>query len=142
MAIDHGQHRIAGSPLRFKISPMKRWILLHELRLIVHRIRFPGQPMFSDASAHDLIGKTAIIGITNNDHTGRVIDHEQHHGRIVRADRTEGVVFQLASGEEFTLPPDLRSFRRARPGEYRFRSTGEVVSNPDLHTEWIRTFPA
>jgi len=36
------------------------------------------------------------------------------------------------TGEEYNLPPDTRSFRRAGPGEYRLRSTGETVIDPDF----------
>ncbi len=32
--------------------------------------------------------------------------------------------------------PDLSAFVEAPAGEYRFRTTGEVVVNPDLMTQW------
>ena len=38
------------------------------------------------------------------------------------------------NGEIEWLPPDLRAFKKARPGEYRLRSTGEVVLDPDYTT--------
>ncbi len=109
------------------------------VRVLVHRIRSPGQPMFSDSAANDLIGKTVIIGITHQDSVGRLVRRDQLHGRITRANRTEGVVVQTAAGGELKTPPDLRAFSGARPGEYRSRGTGEVIANPDLITSWTHT---
>jgi hypothetical protein len=36
------------------------------------------------------------------------------------------------TGDIFTLPPALEAFAPAPPGEYRLRSTGEVVVDPDF----------
>jgi hypothetical protein len=33
-------------------------------------------------------------------------------------------------------PPDQRAFKKARPGECRLRSTGEVVVDPDYTAVW------
>jgi hypothetical protein len=97
--------------------------------------------MFSDAAAKDLIGKRVIVGITRLSHDGRLLRRDQYHGRIVRANTSEGIVLQAPSGEELKLPPDLRSFFAARRGEYRFKSSGEVVLDPDLQTTWTLTAP-
>jgi hypothetical protein len=35
-------------------------------------------------------------------------------------------------GEEFNLPPDTRAIEIASAGEYRLRTTGEVVMDPDF----------
>ncbi|MFX0060574.1 MAG: hypothetical protein ACFFC7_00125 [Candidatus Hermodarchaeota archaeon] len=35
-----------------------------------------------------------------------------------------------------SLPPDLSAFQKAEPGDYRLRSTGEVVINPDFTVLW------
>jgi len=120
---------------------MRAWLLRHQVRVFLHRIRFPGQPMFSQRAAEDLIGKRIIVGITHEDHEHNLIDKEQYHGRIVRANPQEGIVIQTPSGQERRLPPDLRPLFAARPGEYRFRATGEVVADPDLQTTWTHTSP-
>jgi len=39
-------------------------------------------------------------------------------------------------GEIIGLPPDLSSTQVAALGEYRLRSTGEIVVNPDYLTTW------
>ncbi|MBN7463153.1 hypothetical protein I3U64_23750, partial [Mycobacteroides abscessus subsp. abscessus] len=38
--------------------------------------------------------------------------------------------------ETFTLPPAPESFSPAAPGEYRLRSTGEVITDPDYLATW------
>ena len=118
------------------------WVLRHRIRVFLHSVRFPGQPMFSARAAGPLIGRRIIVGVTHVDQAGRLVRREQFHGRIVRASVREGLVIQTPSGEERRLPPDLRAFFGARPGEYRLRSSGEVVRDPDLQTSWTVTMPA
>jgi len=97
--------------------------------------------MFSPTAAEDLIGRRIIVGITHVDHTQRPLRQEQYHGRIIRANLQEGIVIQTPSGAERTLPPDLRSVSGARPGEYTFRSTGEIIADPELQASWTHTLP-
>lgn len=44
-------------------------------------------------------------------------------------------------GSAYWLPPDVRPFTVAARGEYRLRSTGEVVVDPDLTATWVVTKP-
>ncbi len=81
-----------------------------------------------------LIGKTVLIGITRLDHDGELIEQRQHVGTFASMDGMIHVT--LAGGEEFTLPPDLSAFRKAQPGIYRLRSTGEEIENPDFVASW------
>jgi len=97
--------------------------------------------MFSQVAANDLIGKRVIVGLTRQTHDGRLIRQEQYQGRIVRASLAEGIVLQAPSGDELKLPPDLRAFFGARAGQYRFKSSGDVVIDPDLETKWTHTLP-
>ena len=46
------------------------------------------------------------------------------------------VTIALAGREPFTLPPDPEAFEAAEPGQYRLRTTGEVVTDPDFLTIW------
>jgi hypothetical protein len=39
------------------------------------------------------------------------------------------------------LPPDTRAFQKASPGEYRLKSTGEVVADPDYTAMWTLRSP-
>jgi hypothetical protein len=88
----------------------------------------------------ELVGKSLLVGITTQDPRGNVLGQKQVHGRITAADPAHGLVIELAganAGKPFTLPPDLRSLKPARPGEYRLRSTGEVIRDPDFLATWI-----
>ncbi|AGU53742.1 hypothetical protein VAPA_2c11880 [Variovorax paradoxus B4] len=56
-------------------------------------------------------------------------------GSPLRTNQRTGILLSLdgqRTGEQFKLPPDTRSFQEVGPGEYRLRSTGEVVVNPDF----------
>jgi len=89
-------------------------------------------PMAND----DYIGKHVLVGLTYVDHTNTVTKQAQLHGTITRI-TDEGIFFEPANGEgEFSLPPDVDSLRPAKPGEYRLRSTGEVVVDPDYVSSW------
>jgi hypothetical protein len=91
-------------------------------------------------SMSTLVGRTIIIGITTLEHDGSLLEQAQKYGVIERID-TKGIAIRLSDGELFLLPPDVRALRPAPPGEYRFRSTGEVVTNPDVMTTWTITRP-
>jgi hypothetical protein len=41
------------------------------------------------------------------------------------------------AGETYGLPPDLRSLKPAPAGEYRLRSTHEIVRDPDYLATWV-----
>jgi hypothetical protein len=87
----------------------------------------------------DLIGKHVLVGITVEDRRGKVCNTDQIHGRIESIDPAQGITVGLAgakAGEKYMLPPDLGAFQLAPPGEYRLRSTGEVVTDPDLLATW------
>jgi hypothetical protein len=91
---------------------------------------------FDEVAAQQIVGKCVVVGITYTDDAGRSVDQTQFHGRVVRANAEEGLVLVRPSGEEFRLPPLLKALQKASPGEYRLRSTGEVVVNPDYTCTW------
>lgn len=85
-----------------------------------------------------LIGKHLLVGVTFLDSDGELIEQRQVHGRIRCIDPTKGMVIAIPDSDEtLVLPPDLTSVRAAPPGEYRLRSTGEVVVDPDLPCTWV-----
>jgi hypothetical protein len=95
-----------------------------------------------DAEAAMFIGKHALVGLTFVNADGTLRKQVQVHGRITAVDESVITMRLHGSDEEFTLPPDLESFEPAEPGEYRLRTTGEVVVNPDLLASWTITAPA
>jgi len=90
-----------------------------------------------DGSNH--IGKRLLVGITYLTHAGEFLRQEQFHGLIVEADEGGIVLERADTGARTLLPPELDE---ASPGEYRLRSTGEVVVNPDYVAKWTLTDPS
>jgi hypothetical protein len=43
---------------------------------------------------------------------------------------------QLSNGKKRWLPPDLSQLKPADPGNYRLKSTEEVVIDPDYLSVW------
>lgn len=77
-----------------------------------------------------LFGRHAVVGLTFVDDDS-VVNQEQLHGDLVRVE-DHVLILKLSDGREYGLPLDPRAIELAPPGLYRFRSTGEVVENPDL----------
>lgn len=91
--------------------------------------------VWDTALAADMVGKTLLVGVTYYGADGSPTGQEQFYGNVKRANTSDGIVMRLDGtrlGEEFALPPDTRSVYRAAPGQYRLRSTGEVVVDPDF----------
>ena len=86
--------------------------------------------------AAELIGTHLLVGLTNVDHAGNVIDKRQFHGKVVRASVAEGVTLVDGEGQEHWVPLQRDAFEPAEPGEYHLRSTGEVVVDPAWLTTW------
>jgi hypothetical protein len=82
------------------------------------------------------VGKRLLVGITVNTAEGEFLYQEQFHGSIVSVDQGGVVVERADNGARVSLPPELME---AAPGEYRLRSTGEVVVNPDYLAKWAWT---
>ncbi|CPR93568.1 hypothetical protein PP568_06845 [Mycobacteroides abscessus] len=80
-----------------------------------------------------LIGARVLVGITFRD--GERSSSIQRHGIVIRCD-DEVIEIESPDGETFTLPPAPESFSPAAPGEYRLRSTGEVITDPDYLATW------
>ena len=96
-------------------------------------------PYFGLGKAKTMINKRVLIGVTYYDHKGAFIEQKQMHGRIISVDSRHGFEIELEGarkGDIYWVPPDVRSFREAKPGDYRERSTGEIINNPDFLSTW------
>lgn len=83
----------------------------------------------------DLLGKVVLVGLTYYTHDNVFIEQRQYWGTVIKSnDKT--ICIKQKNGELFELPPDLSSTKPAPPGEYRLRSTGETVINPDFLSTW------
>jgi hypothetical protein len=101
------------------------------------------RPAWDQEDADGLVGQLVLAGITYVAMDGKTVTSQvQCWGRIVSA-KPEGIAIicegKLWTGQTMTLPPHLSAFQAAKPGEYRLRSTGETVENPDLTTSWTIT---
>jgi hypothetical protein len=96
-----------------------------------------GRPEFNEDRARFAIGKSVLVGITKMTPEGHASEHHQLFGTLSAIDAVKGLTFALSNGKTYTLPPDIRSLEEARPGEYRLRSSGEVVVDPDYTFTWV-----
>ena len=84
-------------------------------------------PDFATDLAEVIIGSHVLVGLTYRNHDGTPDHQEQFHGFVTRIEAREVTIQVWGSDREFTLPPDFRGYEPATPGEYRLRSTGEIV---------------
>ncbi len=83
----------------------------------------------------ELVGKVILVGMTYYTKDDQPIEQRQFYGTVTQAN--ESIIrFMQKNGTEFSLPPDLSSAKRARPGKYQLRSTGEIVVDPDFLVTW------
>lgn len=99
-----------------------------------------GEAAEGEITYDELVGKTILVGMSYCNSNEELIEQKQFYGTIVEASKTH-IRFEGADGNTFALPPDLSAIKRARAGEYKLRSTGEVVVNPDFLTTWVYVYP-
>jgi len=87
----------------------------------------------------DLVGRRLLVGITYLDAADQVVEQVEFCGLVLSVDPL--VSIDCGDEEPFTLPPAVDAYDIAGPGEYRLRSTGEVVVDPDFVTIWTVTAP-
>jgi hypothetical protein len=101
------------------------------------------RPQWDEARARAMIGSHVLIGVTRIGPQGA--RQEQMFGTVKSVDAAGGFEIALDGsrmGETYWLPPDIAAFQTAEPGEYRLRSTGETVVNPDYIATWIIDEPS
>jgi hypothetical protein len=86
----------------------------------------------SREQAVELVGKTLLVGKTYLTPEGEVEEQVQYVAEVVAADERGVRIRRRDTGASESMAPDTRMFRPAPPGEYRLRSTGEVIADPDL----------
>jgi hypothetical protein len=96
-----------------------------------------GTPPFWTEKATRMVGKRVLVGKTYV-RGESVLQHVQFHGVIEDASERQGFAVRRSdTGGIEWLPPDMRAFQQAPPGEYMLRSTGEVVIDPDMVSSWV-----
>ena len=82
-----------------------------------------------------IIDKVILIGLTYYTADGVLMERKQYWGTVVEANE-KGIAVRLNNGEILSLPPNLSSTKKAPPGEYRLRTTGELIVDPDYLSTW------
>ncbi len=82
-------------------------------------------------------GKVFLIGLTFIDHDEKIIEEYQTSG-IVNELTDKGIFkFIRTDGSIFSLPYEPESIKPAAKGEYREKSTNNIIIDPDFITTWI-----
>jgi hypothetical protein len=153
--LDHGVAAQSDRAMKFNCGSLVSLVLLAavfscgpawggDLKETILPMADTGQrPPWDDAQAAKLVGAKVLIGITRLGPKGP--HNEQMFGVISSASSKDGFEVRLSgtrAGETYWLPPDLRNFAPAKPGNYRLRNTGEVVVDPDYTSSWTVDPPA
>lgn len=85
---------------------------------------------------NELLGKFVIVGVTRVSPSGAFEGLEQYYGRVESMDEGGIYLRLVTTGMLFRLPPAPEAFEPAEPGEYRLRSTSEIVTDPDFVATW------
>ena len=96
--------------------------------------------MMYNYTFEELLGKTLLIGLTYYSKYGELIERKQLFGTVIKSDNN-GITIRKADNKTFTLPPDLSAINIAAPGEYRLKSTSEIVVNPNYLAVYNITKP-
>jgi hypothetical protein len=84
----------------------------------------------------DLQGKVILIGLTFIDNEGELIEQYQTHG-IVSELTSDGLIkIERKDNTIFQMPYDKDTIKKAEKGEYRLRTTKEVIIDPDFLMTW------
>ncbi len=90
-------------------------------------------PPFDQQVADSFVGKKLLIEVTILDHEGNFLELRQSYGKITGASERMGFELEQLAGTEYLISlPDWRKFKPAGSGEYKIRSTGEVLTGVDL----------
>jgi len=82
--------------------------------------------------AEAYLGKLLLIGLSILDEDDVLLERFETYGPIVVADAQQIVIEKADGSGRYAIPPVYDSLEEAEPGDYRLRSSGETVSNPDF----------
>nr|WP_294858981.1 hypothetical protein [uncultured Fluviicola sp.] len=83
-----------------------------------------------------LKGKVFLIGLTFVDQDGKVMEVYQTHGTVSKLTVDGFFKIRREDNSIFTMPYDKDTIKAAKEGEYREKSTGEIIKNPDFIMTW------
>lgn len=83
-----------------------------------------------------LKGKLFLVGLTFVDENGILKEQYQTHG-IVQELTNDGLIKLIREDKTiFQMPYDNETINEAEKGEYREKSTGQIINNPDYIMTW------
>lgn len=92
-----------------------------------------------------LMGKVVLVSLTRLAADGTtVLEKQQFQGNIVSAEPSTGILVAgrgAHAPEALMLPPTTKPFLNAKPGTYRLKPSGEVVTDADVTVVWTITEP-
>lgn len=95
---------------------------------------------WDDEKAASLLGSFVLIGVSYLDGNGELESQLEAYGLVTEVDKLRGIAVKCEgrtwNGEVARFPPSTRIWYEAEPGEYRLRSTGEVIADPAFTTVW------
>lgn len=84
----------------------------------------------------NLIDKILLIGITILNSSDELIAQIQVFGPIIEVNSNGIIILRNQTQSKFSIPADFENISLANPGEYKLRSTGEIVIDPDFISSW------
>jgi hypothetical protein len=89
-----------------------------------------------------LKGKVFLIGLNFVDQNEEIIEQYQTHGTVNKLTIDGFFKIRRADNTIFTIPYEKDTIKEALEGEYREKTTGEIITNPDYIMTWeIKTTP-
>lgn len=83
----------------------------------------------------EYLDKIILVGIIFTDKDNNLIEQYQTHGTI-KSIQNHTITILRNDNSLFHIPFDTDAIYKAEPGEYKEKSTGIVVVNPDYITTW------
>jgi hypothetical protein len=87
-------------------------------------------------------GKLFLVGLTFLDKDGNLIEHYQTYGLVEELTDDGLVIIKRPEGTVFQMPYDNKNITLAEKGEYKLKSNGQILSNPDYIMTWQITVKA
>jgi hypothetical protein len=83
-----------------------------------------------------LKGKVFLIGLTFVDSDGKIVEQYQTHGTVTELTNQGLLRFRKKDGSDFQIPYSADSIKKADKGEYKEKSSGLIITDPDFLMTW------
>ena len=80
--------------------------------------------------------KVFLIGLSFVDKNGDLVEQYQTHGSLIELTDEGLLKIKREDNSIFQMPYDRDTIKKADKGEYRERSTGQIIIDPDYIMTW------